>query len=69
MNTITTFSVTGMTSGHCASSVRTAVSAIDGVTAVDVDLPSGAVIVTSDGPVDRDAVGAAVVDAGYQLAS
>ncbi|GAA1605036.1 MULTISPECIES: heavy-metal-associated domain-containing protein [Kribbella] len=64
----TVFSVTGMTCGHCVSSVTSEVSRIDGVSAVDVDLASGSVTVTSDRPVGRDAVQAAVEEAGYQLA-
>jgi len=41
------------------------VGAVDGVTAVDVDLSTGAMIVTSDEPIDDAAVRAAVVEAGY----
>ncbi|WP_020388680.1 heavy-metal-associated domain-containing protein [Kribbella catacumbae] len=62
------FSVTGMTCGHCVSSVTSEVSRIDGVSAVNVDLASGSVTVTSEQPVGRDAVRVAVEEAGYQLA-
>jgi copper chaperone CopZ len=48
-------------------SVSSEVSALDGVEAVDVDLASGAVTVTSQQPLDTDAVRAAVDEAGYQL--
>jgi len=61
--------VTGMTCGHCVLSIKSAVGAVDGVTDVDVDLSTGQVTITSDGPVDLSAVGAAVDDAGYELAS
>jgi copper chaperone CopZ len=44
------------------------VSQVAGVTGVEVDLPSGAVTVTSDAPVDADAVRAAVEEAGYEVA-
>jgi copper chaperone len=62
-----TYTVTGMTCGHCVSSVSTEVGQIPGVTDVQVDLGSGAVTVTSEQPVDDDAVRAAVDEAGYQL--
>ena len=64
----TTFTVTGMTCGHCVASVGEEVGAIDGVTDVAVDLPTGAVTVTSDQPVDDARVRAAVEEAGYTLA-
>jgi copper chaperone CopZ len=62
-----TYIVTGMTCGHCASSVTEEVHSIVGVQHVDVDLPTGKVIVTSAAPVDTDRVRAAVAEAGYQL--
>ena len=62
-----TAQVTGMTCGHCVASVTEEISEIPGVTAVDVTLETGAVVVTSDEPLDADAVRAAVDEAGYQL--
>jgi copper chaperone CopZ len=62
-----TYTVTGMTCGHCASSVREEVGAIAGVTDVAVDVPTGTVTVTSDGELGADSVRAAVEEAGYQL--
>ena len=67
MNT-TAYTVTGMTCGHCVSAVTEEVTRVPGVTAVDVDLASGRLTVTSDDPVDDDAVRAAVDEAGYELA-
>lgn len=67
----TEFLVTGMTCGHCVSSVTSEVSAIEGVDAVDVVLKKGGasrVTVTSASPIDVDTVRAAVEEAGYQLA-
>ena len=61
--------VTGMTCGHCASSVREEIGNIPAVTAVDVDLASGQVAIDSDGPIDSDAIRNAVEEAGYELAS
>jgi copper chaperone len=66
--TTATFTVTGMTCGHCVSAVTEEVTQVPGVTAVDVDLASGRLTVTSDAPVDDDAVRAAVDEAGYELA-
>jgi copper chaperone len=64
----TTYTVTGMTCGHCVASVTEEISEIDGVTGVAVDLPTGAVTVSSDRPIDEADVRAAVEEAGYQLA-
>ncbi len=63
------FTVTGMTCGHCVASVTEEITEIDGVTDVAVDLPTGALIVTSDQPLDEAQVRAAVEEAGNQLAS
>ncbi|WP_377642315.1 heavy-metal-associated domain-containing protein [Oryzobacter terrae] len=67
-DTVATYAVTGMTCGHCAASVSEEVRTISGVTDVSVDVPTGAVTVTSSQPLERDAVQAAVEEAGYQLA-
>jgi len=63
-----TYTVTGMTCNHCVASVTEEISEIDGVTDVAVDLPTGAVKVTSTKPIDDTAIRAAVEEAGYQLA-
>ena len=62
------YTVVGMTCGHCVSSVTEEVSAVPGVGTVDVDLESGGLTVASDAPVDEAAVRAAVEEAGYSLA-
>ena len=62
-----TYLVEGMTCDHCVRAVTTEVSSIPGVTDVDVDLPSGAVRVTSAEPVDEGAFRAAVEEAGYEV--
>ena len=67
MATTSTFHVEGMSCGHCVNSVQSEVSAIGGVTAVDVDLATGQVTVTSDTPIDTNAVTAAVEEAGYEV--
>ncbi|MCB1250359.1 MAG: heavy-metal-associated domain-containing protein [Acidimicrobiales bacterium] len=63
----TTFQVEGMSCGHCVNSVQSEVSAIAGVSAVEVDLATGQVTVTSAAPIDADAVRAAVDEAGYEV--
>ena len=63
--TTSEFRVTGMTCGHCESSVREEVSEIDGVEQVDVSAATGKLVVTSDQPIDEAAVLAAVDEAGY----
>ncbi|MGC5025527.1 MULTISPECIES: heavy-metal-associated domain-containing protein [unclassified Tsukamurella] len=63
----TTYTVTGMTCGHCASSVREEISEIGGVTGVEVNVETGAVTVASDAELTRDTVEAAVKEAGYTL--
>lgn len=63
-----TYTVVGMTCGHCVSSVTEEISQVAGVTGVEVDLASGAVTVTSEAPADADAVRAAVEEAGYEVA-
>ena len=63
--TTATFNATGMTCQHCVASVTKEVSALDHVTDVTVDLPSGTVTVTSDAPVLVAEVIAAIDTAGY----
>lgn len=65
-----TFDVTGMTCGHCVSSVTEEVSELSGVESVTVDLNVGGastVTVVSENALTTDAVRAAVEDAGYKL--
>ena len=63
----TDYAVRGMTCGHCASAVTEEVSKIENVEAVEIDLPTGGVTVTSDGPVDAEAFASAVDEAGYEV--
>lgn len=60
-----TYSVPGMSCGHCEAAVVEEVSAIDGVTSVAVDLETKQVDVTGDG-LDDAAIRAAIEDAGYE---
>ena len=67
--TTSTYTVSGMTCGHCVNAVTTEVSAIPGVEAVKVDLDSGTLTVTSEAPIADGAVAAAVDEAGYTVVS
>lgn len=67
--TTQTYTVTGMTCGHCVDAVRAEVGGVAGVRNVAVDLASGTVTVTSDAPVADADVAAAVDEAGYALAA
>ena len=64
------FLITGMTCGHCVSSVTEELSDLDSVAAVDVDLNVGGasrVRVSASVPLDVEKVRAAVSEAGYEL--
>ncbi|MFF3443871.1 heavy-metal-associated domain-containing protein [Streptosporangium sp. NPDC002721] len=63
-----TYTVTGMTCGHCVSSVKEEVGEVPGVTGVEVDLQTGRVDVSGDS-FDDAAVRAAVKEAGYEVSA
>jgi copper chaperone len=63
-----TWTVTGMTCEHCVASVTEEVSALPGVTVVDVDLDTGRLTVETESPLADDTVRVAVEEAGYALA-
>lgn len=63
-----TYTVTGMTCGHCVSSVVEAVGEIASVQTAHVDLACGQLTVVGEG-VDEDTVRAAVARAGYEVTS
>ena len=62
-----TYTVAGMTCGHCVSSVTEEVTELAGVTDVQVDLASGRLVVTAGQELGTDAVRAAVEEAGYTM--
>ena len=70
--TSATYQVNGMTCEHCVRAVTTELTDLAGVTDVSVDLVPGgtsAVMVTSEAPLDGQAVAAALDEAGdYRLA-
>jgi copper chaperone CopZ len=61
------YTVTGMTCGHCKSSVVNEVLQVPGVRAVDVDLDSGRLTVRGDAFEDA-AIRTAVDEAGFAVA-
>ncbi len=64
-----TYTVTGMTCGHCVMHVKEEVSAIPGVTDVALTLEDGKLQVTSEAPIDFDRIVEAVAEAGdYSVA-
>lgn len=63
--------VSGMTCGHCVHAVSEELSALDSVSAVDVDLHPGetsTVTVTSAASLADEDVAAAIDEAGYDFA-
>ncbi|MCS4275226.1 copper chaperone CopZ [Mycetocola sp. BIGb0189] len=61
----TEYRVTGMTCGHCESSVREEVEQIAGVEDIRVSAQTGELVITSAAELDDAAVLAAVTEAGY----
>lgn len=60
-----TYTVTGMTCGHCEMSVREEVSDVDGVQNVEVSAQTGTLIVTASDAIDDAKILHAVEEAGY----
>lgn len=58
--------IQGMSCGHCVKAVREALEHVAGVTKADVEV--GRAHVVCEESVAREALVAAVVDAGYELA-
>jgi copper chaperone len=69
MSTVsTTVNVSGMTCGHCVSSVSEELEALAGVETIDVDLNAGGistVTITSDTELSSSEIGEAIAEAGY----
>ncbi|MET0734096.1 MAG: cation transporter [Microbacterium sp.] len=68
MTVINEFRVTGMSCGHCESSVRAEVGRLDGVESVEVSAQSGLLRIESAGALADADVLAAVDAAGYEAA-
>ena len=65
MNELRTYSVPGISCGHCKSAIEAEVSGVDGVDSVEVDIDAKLVTVTGG---DDAAIRAAIDDAGYDVA-
>ncbi|WP_055667289.1 heavy-metal-associated domain-containing protein [Desnuesiella massiliensis] len=59
--------IEGMSCGHCVKHVKEALSELEGVSSVDVDLASKSAIL--EGEVSEDKIKFAVEDAGYEVVS
>jgi copper chaperone len=62
-----TYTVPGMSCGHCRAAVAEELTAVRGVEGVDVDLETKLVVVRGEGVSDED-VRAAIREAGYEAA-
>ncbi|MEU9776918.1 MULTISPECIES: heavy-metal-associated domain-containing protein [unclassified Streptomyces] len=61
------YTVTGMSCGHCVASITEELSDVAGVTAVEVELAGGAVLVRGT-ELDDTALRRAITEAGYGVA-
>ena len=59
-------SIEGMSCGHCVGHITSALSGVQGVTSVQVDLVKKSAVVEGDG-LDDGKMREAVADAGYQV--
>ncbi len=62
-----TFTVPGMTCGHCEAAVKGEVGKVTGVAGVDVDLTTKLVTVAGT-DLDAEAIVAAIDEAGFEVA-
>jgi copper chaperone len=62
-----TFTVQGMTCGHCEKAVTEAVQSLDPQAQVKIDRPAGKVEVQSTQP--REAIARAIAEEGYEVAA
>jgi copper chaperone len=62
-----TIRVKGMTCGHCAQAVTKALSALPGVSGVQVDLQTGLVTFEQSREIPREELSRVIRAAGYEL--
>ncbi|MFE7595211.1 heavy-metal-associated domain-containing protein, partial [Kitasatospora sp. NPDC057512] len=67
MSSTITYTVSGMSCGHCEKAISEEVSALAGVTEVAADATAGTVTISSAAPLDDEQVRAAIDEAGYEL--
>ena len=60
--------VNGMMCVHCEKRVKNAIEGVSGVIEAASDHTAGKVVIKHDGPLDEEAVKAAVTEAGYEYA-
>ena len=60
-----TIKISGMSCGHCTASVTKALSEIDGITNVQVDLEKGEATYNETKPVDLETVKEAITKIGF----
>ncbi|MFD8295143.1 heavy-metal-associated domain-containing protein [Streptomyces bauhiniae] len=60
------FTVTGMSCGYCAASIKEEVTGVPGVREVDVDVAAGTVAVEGTN-LDEALLRTAIVEAGYEV--
>lgn len=66
-NTTATYTVVGMTCNSCVNKVTNAVTGVEGVVDVDVDVSNGTLEIS--GHIDDAGIRAAVAQAGYNIAN
>lgn len=60
-------SIEGMSCNHCVNHVKEALSELNGVTSVNVDLASKSAVIEAVSDIDDNAIKAAIEDAGYDV--
>ena len=63
----TKLKVEGMSCSHCENAVKNAVSAINGVTSVEVDLKNGFVLITHGENVTESVIKNKIEEQGYDV--
>jgi copper chaperone len=64
---MSTIKINGMSCNHCVAAVTKALSEIDGLTDVTVDLSTGEASFVEEKPVDMDIVKKNIEKAGYKV--
>lgn len=62
-----TITISGMSCGHCTAAVTKALEAIDGVSAVVVDLQKKEASYTESKPVNLETIRAAITKIGFEV--
>ncbi|MFH9354468.1 heavy-metal-associated domain-containing protein [Kitasatospora sp. NPDC017646] len=67
MSSTITYTVSGMSCGHCEKAITEELAGLAGVTDVVADAQAGTVTVSSAAPLEEEQVRAAIDEAGYEL--